>query len=90
MEEDLNEFTINHLDQNQRDVALLKEELEVNLQEQILVNKRITTIKDSFKEIPNTDPEYALLLTQLEMDKIELDELFYRADQIKLKIKEYS
>jgi len=87
MEEDINDFTINYLDQNSRALAILQEELDVNLQEQILVKKRMRVIKDSFKEIPNTDPEYALLFTQLEMDQIELDELKYREGQIKLTMK---
>jgi len=77
------DFTINPLDEKSRQINLLQEEIEINLQEQVLVNKRINLIKDTFKELPNTDPEYAILLTQLEMDQIQLDELKFRENALK-------
>ena len=78
-----NDFTINPLDEKSRQIDLLKQEIDVNTQEQVLVNKRLTLIKDTFKAMPNTDPEYAILLTQLEMDQIQLDELKFRENALK-------
>ena len=37
----------------------------------------------SVATMPNTDPEYAILLTQLEMDQIQLDELKFRENALK-------
>jgi len=85
-----NDFTINPLDEKSKQIDLLKQEIDVNMQEQVLVNKRITLIKDTFKTIPNTDPEYAILLTQLEMDQIQLDELKYRENSLKSSLRDIS
>ena len=84
-----NDFTINSLDEKTRQLNLLKEELEVNLQEQILVNKRISLIKETFKTMPNTEGDYAILLTQVEMDQIQLDELKHRENELKARISIY-
>ena len=78
-----NDFTINPLDGKSRQIDLLKQEIDVNFQEQVLVNKRISIIKETFNTMPNTDPEYAILLTQLEMDQIQLDELKFRENALK-------
>ena len=85
---DSNDFTINPLDENSRKIDLLKQEIDVNIQEQILVNKRINLIKETFNEIPNTDPEYAILLTQLEMDQIQLDELKFRENALNSRLQD--
>ncbi|MFA6119262.1 MAG: hypothetical protein WCT85_07240 [Parachlamydiales bacterium] len=77
-ENNYNEFRISNLDYESKKTDLLKQELDVNLQLQVIVKKRIELLKDSFLQIPNTAPEYALLLTQQEQDMIELDELKYR------------
>ncbi len=82
------DFTIKHLDEKSKTHNLLKQELDVNIQEQVLVNKRILLLKECMKEIPNTDPQFAIVKTQFEMDTIELDELILRQGQIKNKIKE--
>jgi len=74
-ESEYNDFTINPLDENAKKKDLLKQEIEVNLQEQVLVNKRIILIKETFETLPNSDPEYAIFQTQLQMDQIQLDEL---------------
>ncbi|NGX63300.1 MAG: hypothetical protein KR126chlam6_00708 [Candidatus Anoxychlamydiales bacterium] len=89
VEDDSNDFTINSLDEKTRKANLLKEELEVNFQEQILVNKRISLIKETFKTMPNTESDYAILLTQVEMDQIQLDELKYRENELKARIFTY-
>ncbi|NGX33758.1 MAG: hypothetical protein K1060chlam1_00099 [Candidatus Anoxychlamydiales bacterium] len=84
-----NEFTINPLDEKSRKIDLLKQEIDVNIQEQILVNKRISLIKDTFKTMPSTEPEYAILLTQLEMDQIQLDELKSRENLLKTNLQKF-
>jgi len=89
-ENSFNDFTINPLDEKDKKINLLKQELDVNFQEQILVKKRINLIKESFEQIPDTDPEYAILFTQLEMDQIQLDELINREHALKSKISQYS
>ena len=75
-----NEFTHNDLESRQK--LLIKQELDVNLQQQNIVNQSIKTIKEFFQNIPNTDPDYAILLTQMEMDQIHLDELKKREDEL--------
>jgi hypothetical protein len=90
MENNSNEFTINSLDPKEKKLALLKQELDVNLQQQAIVNKKLNLIKEVLKNLPNTTPEYAILLTQLEMEQIDLDELKYREEELKSKIKYYS
>lgn len=84
-----NGFTINPLDKKSRQIDLLKQEIDVNIQEQILVNKRISLIKDTFKTMPSTEPEYAILLTQLEMDQIQLDELKSRENLLKTNLQKF-
>jgi hypothetical protein len=78
-----NEFTYNNLN---KQIELLQQELDVNLQQKVLVNQRISLIKASLKDIPNTDPDYSIFFTQLEMDQIELDELQNREEEIKRQI----
>ncbi len=84
-----NDFTYNDLDPKKQKIILLQQELDVNLQQQVLVNQRINLIKDTFQQIPDTDPQYAILFTQLEMDQIELDELLHREQEIKNQIRYY-
>lgn len=86
-ENNYNEFTFRSLNPKIKKLTLLQQELDVNLQEQTLVKKRINLIKDTFHEIPNTNPRYAILFTQLEMDQIELDELKHRETEIKSQIR---
>lgn len=74
-----NEFKNNNLEKQQ---SLLKQELDVNLQQQVIVNQRINLIKETFKQIPSSDPEYAILLAQMEMDQVELDELINKQEEL--------
>ncbi len=66
--------------------ALLKKEIIVNQAEQNLLNQRIRLMKEFVKELPASDPQYSMILTQIQMDQIEVDELKRRehsiADQI--------
>lgn len=82
-----NEFSSKDLNPKNKKKLLMQQELDVNLEQQVLVNQRINLIKDSFKEIPNTDPEYSILFTQLEMDQVELDELKNREIELENLIK---
>ena len=81
-----NEFTNNNLDKKTKKLYLLQQELDVNLQQQVIVNQRINVIKESFHDISNTDPQYSVLFTQMEMDQVELDELKKRENDIKKEI----
>jgi hypothetical protein len=68
-------------------VALLHKEMDVNRAEQVLLRDRINTIKSFINELPASDPEYSQLLTQVQMDQIELDELKRREEAIAEKLK---
>lgn len=58
--------------------ALLQKELDVNQAEQNLLFKRIDLMKSFINELPSSDPQYSMLLVQLQMDQIEIDELKQR------------
>ncbi len=81
-------FDINHLDEKKQKYQLLQQDLDVNLEKQTIVTKRIKIIKEFLQDLPNTAPEYAIINTQLEMDRIELDELINRAEDLKFHLKE--
>ncbi len=59
--------------QNKKD--LLQKELDVNLQIQTVLKKRIETVKNFLKSLPAKDPQYGIVHAQIRMDQIELDEL---------------
>ncbi|PIS03321.1 MAG: hypothetical protein COT85_00550 [Chlamydiae bacterium CG10_big_fil_rev_8_21_14_0_10_42_34] len=59
--------------------SLTQKELNVNQAEQVLLNKRIELMKSFINELPSSDPQYSMLVTQVQMDRIELDELKARA-----------
>lgn len=77
-----NEFTYNNLDPKNQKISLLKQELDVNIEEQGVVNQRLNLLKETLEKFPNTDPQYAILFTQKEMDQIQLDELIKRQEEI--------
>lgn len=62
--------------------ALLKKEIDVNRVEQQLLFQRISMMETRINEMPSYNPEYSTLLTQTQMDKIELDELKRREEII--------
>lgn len=68
-------------------VSLLKKEITVNQAEQNLLGQRIRLMKDFVKDLPASDPQYSMILTQIQMDQVEIQELKRRettiADQIK-------
>ncbi len=79
-----NYFNIQNKD---RAIDILKQELDVNAQEQVLIKQRISTIEDYLKSVENSDPQYALMLSQIEMDKIFLDELIQKQEDLVSKLK---
>ena len=61
------------------DLDLLQKELSVNQSEQLLLTKRIEMMQGFVNDLPKSDPQYSMLLIQIEMDQIELAELRVRA-----------
>jgi hypothetical protein len=55
--------------------ALMQKELDVNQAEQNLLRKRIALMKSFINDLPSSDPQYSMLVIQVEMDQIEVDEL---------------
>lgn len=58
---------------------LMQKELDVNQAEQLLLQQRIDLMKAFVNDIPSSDPQYSMLLIQVQMDQIEIDELKTRA-----------
>lgn len=67
--------------------SLYHKEIEVNQAEQSLVQQRIRLMEEFLNDLPSFDPQYSMIVIQLQMDLVELDELKRRehsiADQIK-------
>ena len=59
--------------------SLMQKELDTNQAEQVLLNKRIELMKSFVNDLPSSDPQYSMLLTQIQMDQLELDELKVRS-----------
>jgi hypothetical protein len=55
--------------------ALMQKELDVNQAEQVLLKQRIAIMKSFVNDIPSSDPQYSMMLLQVQMDQIEMDEL---------------
>ena len=66
---------------------LLHKELDVNLAEQALLEDRIRMMNQFINDLPSSDPQYSMMLSQLQMDQVELDELKRRADTIEEQLK---
>ncbi len=54
---------------------LIRKELDVNLVAQNLLLKRIGLMRSFAGELPSSDPQYSMLLVQIQMDEVELSEL---------------
>ena len=54
---------------------LLLKELDLNRAEQVLLAQRIAMMKSFINDLPASDPQYGMLLAQVQMDQIEMDEL---------------
>jgi hypothetical protein len=57
---------------------LIEKELAVNLSSQNLLGKRIAMMQSFVNDLPSSDPQYSMLLIQIQMDRVELDELKLR------------
>lgn len=68
--------------------SLMQKELDVNQAEQTLLIQRIQLMKSFINDLPSSDPQYSLLLTQLQMDQIEMDELKVRETLLIQKLEE--
>ena len=63
-------------------LSLLNKELAVNQAEQSLLKQRIRLMQEFLSDLPASDPQYSMILTQLQMDRIEIDELKRREESI--------
>lgn len=61
---------------------LVQQELTVNKIYQQEIQKRICILKESIKNLPRHHPNITFLMAQLEMDRIELDELKIREKEL--------
>jgi hypothetical protein len=67
---------------------LIQKELDVNQAEQTLLKQRISMMSEFINELPASDPQYSMMLTQIYMDQIEMDELKTREILLIQKISE--
>lgn len=70
------------IEQSNSSKELLQKELDVNQAEQNLLKKRISMMKEFINNLPASDPQYSMLVIQVQMDQIEWDELKVREDSI--------
>ena len=61
---------------------LMIKEITVNRVGQNLLAKRILIMTESLNDIPSSDPQYSMMVGQIQMDKIELDELKVREKKL--------
>ena len=54
---------------------LIKKEIEVNKAEQLLLGQPIQMMSGFVNDLPASDPHYSMLLVQVQMDRVEIDEL---------------
>ena len=80
-------FNTNKLKYIHKAKALLQKELNINQQEQILINKKMETIKEFSKHLDKKQPEYLEFHNQTLMEQINLDELKNKEEEIIDKIK---
>lgn len=71
--------------EEQREVLI--QEIDVNLQEQLLLTKRIETMKEYMQDFPRYDPTYFSLDKQILIDRLQLDELLKKEDDLILRLK---
>ena len=75
-------------DETFSDQDLMQKEVDVNRTNQTLLEKRILLMKETMNSIPSSNPQYSTMATQIQMDKIELDELKIREQIIIKKLEE--
>lgn len=74
------------IDQIKNDKDLIQNELIVNKSQQLLLEKRINMVKELINDLPASDPQYSMLVLQIQMDRVELDELKARGIALTSKI----
>ena len=57
---------------------LLQKELTLIQTEKVLLEQRIQLMKTFINDLPSHDPQYSMILSTIQMDQIELDELATR------------
>jgi hypothetical protein len=82
-----NSFEMSSLSSKNNKLDILRKDLEVNTEEQVIINKKLMILQDTINETANTDPSYALIQTQINMNQIELDEIKIRAEDLKKQLK---
>ena len=68
-------------------IDLLKKEIDINEEEQILLKKRIFLMQDYMSELPSYDPTWVALDKQILIDQIQLDELRRNAQDLEQRLK---
>ena len=64
-----------YVNEVQSQIELFQKELHINEAEQRLLLERIRLMREFLSDLPATDPQYHTLVSQIEMDQIELEEL---------------
>jgi hypothetical protein len=57
---------------------LLQKELTLIQTEKVLLEQRVQLMKSFISDLPSHDPQYSMILSTIQMDQIELDELATR------------
>jgi len=68
--------------------SLLQKELAVNHSEQTLLEKRMQLMREFMNDLPSSDPQYSMIASAIEMDRIELDELRCQSSAILQKMEQ--
>lgn len=67
--------------------SILHKDLDLNLEEQRLLKKRIYLSEEKLKTIGKEDPEYSVVQLEIKSDQVQLDELMKKEELIKDQIK---
>lgn len=65
---------------------LLQKEIDLNLIQQNVLQKKMATSLTLLNDLPSSDPQYSFLRIQSQMDQIELDELKIRESILKARL----
>lgn len=77
-------------DKKSSTLELLHSEVDINLEEQKLIKKRMAEIEGYLKEISSEDPEYALYEAQVLADRVYMDELILEEESLRTLIEQKS
>lgn len=70
------------IDEAHTSADLIRKEIEVNLAEQGLLKKRIEMMRSFVNDLPASDPQYSMLLSQIQADEVEIIELSLREKEL--------